>query len=91
MNPKRESWLLAGAEGVVLLLCLGAIVWDAVTGLIFNLDGLLLLMISLSLAAVFGFTLLLHAKSEGWLDKLPLPGRKKAAAADTSGPSAGAK
>ncbi len=80
MNPNRESLLLAGTEALVLLVCLGAIVWTVISGMIFDIDGLLLVTISLSLAAVFAFTLLLQAKSAGWLDKLPLPGRKKAAA-----------
>lgn len=84
MNPKRESLMLAGTQALLLLLCLGAIVWNVASGLIFDLDGLLLLLISLALAAVFSFTLLLHAKSAGWLEKLPVPGRKKAAAAETS-------
>ncbi|MCL4523446.1 MAG: hypothetical protein M1453_12985 [Acidobacteria bacterium] len=80
MNPNRESLLLAGTEAFILLVCLGAIIWAIASGLIFDIDGLLLVAISLSLAAVFAFTLLLQAKSAGWLDKLPLPGRKKAAA-----------
>ena len=80
MNPNRESLLIAGTEALVLLVCLGAIVWTIISGMIFDIDGLLLVTISLSLAAVFAFTLLLQAKSAGWLDKLPLPGRKKAAA-----------
>ena len=82
MNLKGESLLLAGTEALVLLICLGAIVWTIASGMIFDIDGLLLVTISLSLAAVFSFALLLHAKSAGWLDKLPLPGRKKAAAAE---------
>jgi len=82
MNPNRESFLLAGTEAIVLLICLGTIVWTFVSGMIFDIDGLLLVTISLSLAAVFSFALLLHAKSAGWLDKLPLPGRKKSAAAE---------
>lgn len=79
MNPHRESLLLAGTEALFLLFCLGSIVWNVSSGLIFDLDGLLLFLISLSLAAVFSFVLLLQAKSSGWLEKLPLPGRKKAA------------
>jgi len=82
MNPNRESLLLAGTEALVLLICLGAIIWTVASGLIFDIDGLLLVAICLSLAAVFTFTLLLHAKNAGWLDKLPLPGRKKSAAAE---------
>ncbi|MBI1749763.1 MAG: hypothetical protein HY234_09320 [Acidobacteria bacterium] len=79
MNSNRESLLLAGTEALVLLSCLGAIIWTVASGMIFDIDGLLLLMISLALSAVFAFTLILHAKSEGWLEKLPAPGRKKAA------------
>ena len=82
MNPNRESLLLAGTEALVLLVCLGAIIWTITSGLIFDIDGLLLVTISLSLAAVFAFTLLLQAKSAGWLAKLPLPGRKKSAVAE---------
>jgi hypothetical protein len=82
MNPNRESLLLAGTEALVLLICVGAIIWTVASGMIFDIDGLLLVTISLSLAAVFSFALLLHAKSVGWLEKLPLPGRKKATAAE---------
>ncbi len=82
MNPNRESLLLAGTEALFLLVCLAAIVWTVASGLIFDIDGLLLVTISLSLAAVFSFALLLQAKSAGWLEKLPLPGRKKSAAAE---------
>ena len=80
MNPQRESLLLAATQVVIVLLCFAAVGWAAVSGIIFDIDGLLLVAISLSVAAVFAFTLLLQAKSAGWLDKLPLPGRKKAAA-----------
>ena len=83
MNPKRESFLLGGTEFIFLLICFSAIIWDVVSGVIFNIDGLLLLLICLSLATVFSFTLLLQAKSSGWLEKLPLPGRKKTDAAET--------
>jgi hypothetical protein len=82
MNPNRESLLLAVAEFAFLLICLGAIGWTFTSGLVFNIDGLLLLLICLSLAAVFAFTLLLQAKSAGWLAKLPLPGRKKPSSPD---------
>ena len=82
MNPNRESLLLAGAEALFLLICLGSIVWAVVSGLIFNIDGLLLALIGLSLSAVFAFTLLLHAKSAGWLARLHRPGREKSAAAE---------
>ncbi len=82
MNPNRESLLLAGTEALVLLICLGAIIWTVASGMIFDIDGLLLVTISLSLAAVFSIALLLHAKSAGWLEKLLLPGRKKSAAAE---------
>lgn len=81
MNSNRESLLLAGTEALVLLICLGAIVWTIASGMIFDIDGLLLVTICLSLAGIFSFALLLHAKSAGWLEKLPLPGRKKAAPA----------
>ena len=88
MNLKSESLLLAGVQALVLLICLGAIAWAVASGMIFDIDGLLLLMIGLSLAAVFSFTLFLHAKSEGWLEKLPRPGRTKAAAAESPAPAA---
>lgn len=80
MNPNRESLLLTGVQVVILLSCLGAIVWAFVSGMVHDIDGLLLLVISLTVAAVFAFTLLLQAKSAGWLAKLPLPGSKKTSA-----------
>lgn len=88
MNPNREALMLAGAQALLLLACLGAIIWAVASGMIFDIDGLLLLAIGLSLAGVFSFTLLLQARSAGWLDKLPLPGRKKAAAAAAPAPAA---
>ncbi len=92
MNPKEENWLLAGVQVLFLLVCLGGVIFDFSSGLIFNIDGLLLLMISASLAAVFAFALFLQARSEGWLEKLPLPWRKKGASdagsQGTSQPSA---
>ncbi len=84
MNPKRESLLLAATQALVLLVCLGGIGWAVITGMIRDIDGLLLATIGLALSAVFAFTLFLHAKSEGWLEKLPRPGRKKAPAAEPS-------
>ena len=83
MKPNRESLLLIGAQAVILLFCLAAVVWTFVSGIVHDIDGLLLLVISLTVAAVFAFTLLLQAKSAGWLAKLPLPGRKKSASADS--------
>jgi hypothetical protein len=91
MNPKRESLLLAGVQALILLICLGGIAWAVATRLVFDVDGLLLVMIGLALSAVFAFTLLLQAKSEGWLDKLPRPGRKKASAGEESPASAAEK
>ena len=82
MNPNRESLLLTGVQVVILFVCLGAIVWAFVSGIVHDIDGLLLLVISLSVAGVFAFTLLLQAKSAGWLAKLPLPGNKKPASPD---------
>lgn len=78
MNPHRESLLLAATQVLILLSCLGSVGWAVASGMIFDIDGLLLVAISLAVAAVFAFTLLLQAKSAGWLDKLPLPGRNKA-------------
>ncbi len=91
MRSKSETWILAGAQVLVLLICLGAAVWNFTSGMIFDIDGLLLLTIILALAAVFSFTLLLHAKSEGWLAWLPIPGQKKTASARTPAPAAEAK
>lgn len=91
MNPKRESLMLAGVQALVLLVCLAAIVWNFLSGLVFNIDGLLLLLISLSLAAVFSFTLFLQARSERWLERLPLPGRKKTSSEAASGAPAAEK
>ncbi len=60
---------------IMLFLSLGGVASDFLTGLTLNIDGLLLLAISLMGAAIFLGMLFFLAKSEGWLGK-----RKEAAA-----------
>jgi hypothetical protein len=79
VNQKHESMVLAGIQVLVLFVCLAGIVWDLAIGLIFNLDGLLLLLICLSLSAVFGLSLFLQARKEGWLQRSRPPGPDQSA------------
>jgi hypothetical protein len=45
------------------------------------MDGVLMIAICLSFGGVFKVVLLMIARSEGWLDNLPVIGKKKADAA----------
>ncbi len=76
MNPKRENQLYAGVCLLAMLACIGALVWTVANGLYRNIDGLLLIFIALSLGGVFQVVLLMIARSEGWLDNMPVIGKK---------------
>lgn len=58
---------LAGICVVTLVLCFAGLVAAAVTGLIGNIDGLLLIMICLMMVGLFVSPLYSIAKDEGWL------------------------
>ena len=73
MNAHREILLLTATIVVIVLFCFASVGWDVISGLIFNIDGLLLVASSLSLVTVFGFVLVLQAKSAGWFSRSKKP------------------
>ena len=72
---QREDLGLIGICLIVILLSVGGIVADVLTGLLPGLDGLLLLLICLMMIVIFSPPLFAIAKQEGWL-----PSRSKKAA-----------
>jgi hypothetical protein len=79
MSPEKEKIVLAGICAALIFGCVVALVWVFWTGLYSDIDGLLVILISLSLMVVFSFPLVLTAREQGWLDALPRFGRKKVA------------
>ena len=77
MDAKRENMIYAGLCGLALLGCLATIVATIAAGMVRDIDGLLLILIALSLGGVFQIVLLMIMKDLGWLDNLPVIGRKK--------------
>ncbi len=77
MTPKQESLMLAGICLFMLLLALGGLAYGVATGLIFasdallTLDGILLVLICLSILVTFGGLLLNLAVRSGWLRRKP--------------------
>jgi hypothetical protein len=86
MDPKRENQLYAGICVLAMLACLATLAWTITEGLYKDIDGLLLILIALSLGGVFQIVLLMIAKSEGWLDNLPVIGQKKTAGNSADSP-----
>jgi hypothetical protein len=68
---------------ITLILSFAGLIADFATRLIGNIDGLLLLMISLMMAGLFFGVLYSIAKEEGWL-----PARRRAAEAAPAQPKA---
>lgn len=91
MNPKQESLMLAGICLFMLLLSLGGLAYGVATGLIFasdalfSLDGILLVLICLSILVTFGGLLLNLAMCNGWLRRKPAAKEEKPAG--PAGPS----
>jgi hypothetical protein len=82
---QREDLGLAAICLAVILLSIAGIVAAVLTGLLPSLDGLLLVLVCLMMAAIFVSPLLALAKQNGWLPSL---GKKKKASSTTD---AGAK
>jgi hypothetical protein len=59
MNPKQEYLLLAGVCFLFVLLALGSLGWAALSSLLRDIDGLLLTLVALVSALIFGV--------QGWL------------------------
>jgi len=84
MNPKREKFLLIASCGLVVLLSVAGIVSAVLTGLIWDLDGLTLLLSCLTIGGLFSLFLFFLVRSAGWL-----PGRKSSGSSCSSGDSGG--
>jgi hypothetical protein len=65
----REIVALAVFCLLIVVACFGMVIWTAVSGELFTLDGLLLVSICLMLAAVFGGCFLWLAYDAGWLER----------------------
>ena len=93
----RESLILAGLCLLLSFASLGALAWVVLTGPIFTLDNLLLILVCLLLAGAFGLVFLILSHDLGLLaqirKRLPqLPRRQPMAAkaeADPPAPSQG--
>jgi len=75
MTVKRGILILVGVCALVVLLSLFGFVSAFLTHLDLSLDGLLLILISLMMAAIFGLTLLSMLKEAGLL---PAPRKAEA-------------
>jgi hypothetical protein len=79
MNPKEGVIELMVICGVVVLLSLGGIVWDVTSRLLFNgIDGIMLLLVCLTMGGVFSLFMLAIARSAGMLESVKLSQRKAA-------------
>lgn len=76
---------------VLALIALAGLVWDIWSGLLTSgVDGLLVLLVCLSVGGLFAGQAVLVAWKAGWLPQsLPLPGRKRAPAENSSALPAG--
>jgi hypothetical protein len=82
MNPKQEQWLLIAFCGLMVVLSFGAIAWSVVTGLIWDIDGLTLVLSALPMGGLFSLFLFFLLKNAGLL-----PQRKSSAPNGDSGES----
>jgi type VI protein secretion system component VasK len=88
MSVMRGIWGLIAICAAIVALALAGLAWDFLTGLEFNIDGLLLLLICLMLGGIFSLMVLLIAKQAGWLARLPFPRKKAAAPAEAAASAA---
>lgn len=85
MNPKQEVLVQLGICLMMILLAVGGMAYGVVSGLIlapdapFTLDGILLVLVCLSILATFGGLLVNLAFAEGWLGKRKASGEEKPA------------
>ncbi len=87
MSLMRGILGLIAICAVIVALALAGLAWDFLTGLEFDIDGLLLLLICLMMGGLFSLMLLLIAKQAGWLARLPFPRKKAAAEAEAAVPA----
>lgn len=86
MNPKQEQWLLIAFCGLIVVLSFGAIVWSVFTGLIWDIDGLTLVLSALPMGGLFSLFLFFLLKNAGLF-----PQRKSSASASEPGEPPAAK
>lgn len=95
MDPKREYALLAGICLFIMLLSLAGLIWAFFAGLLWpqvDMDGILLALACLTLAATFKLLFFHLAKQAGWFDARALPGkifRRRRKAEQPAGESSG--
>ncbi len=80
MTPKHEQLVLALLCLSITLLSLGGLVWAFPAALLapqITMDGLLLVLVCLTMAAIFGAMFYTIAKRLGWLAALPVWRRTK--------------
>jgi predicted lipid-binding transport protein (Tim44 family) len=80
MSKERVLSLVVVSATVLVLAVLG-LASAFITGIVFSLDGLLLLMVCLMMAGIFALMLFMIAKEQGWI---PALGKKGAKAASTA-------
>jgi hypothetical protein len=81
MSLPRGILSLVAVCAILIVLALLGLVFDFTTLMEFHpsIDGLLLLSVCLMLGGIFSLMLFSLAKAEGWLDRLPLVGKKQPA------------
>lgn len=87
MNPKREALLLMALCAVLVLASLGGLVFGFTAGLFYpqiDMDGLLLLLVSLSMGGVFSLMLLWLANDAGYLEPIKARLKRKAREAEAA-------
>ena len=77
MIPKRNWLECVAISGLFLLLCVAGAIWDFTSGLLYGgIDGIMLLAVSLVMAAIFAVMVLVNFQQAGFI---PSFGKKKAA------------
>ncbi len=86
MSLARGILGLVAVCAVVVVLSVAGLVWAFATDLAFSMDGLLLILICLSMGGIFALMLLWIAKDAGWLDRLGFLRKKRATEAPANDP-----
>ena len=92
MDPKRNDLEMIVISLCFLVLSLIGIVWSITSGLLFGgVDGILLVIICLMIAAIFALQIFLSAREAGWIKKRDKPAAEKKAAPAAAAPAKPAK
>jgi hypothetical protein len=87
MAISRDVLVLVAIAAAIILLSIIGLAAAFVMGLIGSLDGLLMIMVCLMMAGIFGGMLLLTAKEQGWLPARRAKKEEKAAAKSAAAPA----